>query len=457
MKPIFKKEYDMLEKELKIKLPRDIWRKGKKIYLDTTNSKPIVTFKVSEDLNSLYIHKNNIEEISEDKTKVKINEVWIYSRTFKEEILLYNEQLNYQERLSINMMKECISKYGSTHNFRDSVSGGKDSDLSKLILDKSIKELKIDFKYDIDMFNSSNETAETYLYAQNIIGLSKKQIHSPQKGWYKWLEEDKNYFIPSVMVRNCCSTYKEGKLNKLLDRKKNYVLIVGTRSQESSKRSHHDWYLNDAVKKAGKTINVPENWIRFLPIVKWSDVEVWLYIMREKLKFNPLYEMGYNRVGCLICPYASDYADFLTKKYYPFQWDRWMIMLEKNYEIWNVEKRLKWSLDEWESGKWKTGISKIQEIIQKKATQERIDKVSNLLGISELLAKKYFQKKCKCGKRLNPGEIAMFLKTQGRFETVEYDDRTYLCKKCLSEELSWDDNTYKEKQIEYREQGCNLF
>lgn len=456
MKPVFEKEHKMLEKELGIDLPRDIWRKGKKLYLDTTSTKPLLVFKVSEDLNKLYIHKNNIEDIDKDKTKVKINGTWLYSRSFKEEVILYDEQLNRQERLSIDMTKDCINKYGKTHEFRDSVSGGKDSDLSKLILDKAIKELNSDLKYKIDMFNSSNETAQTYLYVQNVIGLSKKQIHSPEKGWNKWLEEDKNYFLPSVMVRNCCSTYKEGKLNKLLDKNKNYVLIVGTRSQESSKRSHHDWYLNEAVKRAGKTLNVPENWVRFLPIVKWSNVEVWLYIIRECLKFNPLYELGYNRVGCLICPYASDYSDFLTKKYYSFQWDRWMKMVERNYKIWGVERRLKWSLDEWRNGKWKQGTSKIQELIQKKETEERVNEVSELLGISNNMARKYFRRKCSCGKKLNPGEIAMFLKTQGRFEKTE-DNRQYLCKKCLCDILGWDSNTYKEKSIEFIEQGCNLF
>ncbi|XZN14400.1 phosphoadenosine phosphosulfate reductase domain-containing protein (plasmid) [Clostridium perfringens] len=456
MKPVFKKEYEMLEKELKVKLPRDIWRKGKKLYLDTTSTKPIIVFKVSEDLNKLYIHKNSIEELSEDKTKVKINGLWFYSRTFKEEAILYEDQLNKQERLSIDKTKECIEKYGATHEFRDSISGGKDSDISKLILDKAIKELNTDLKYKIDMFNSTNETAQTYLYVQNVVGLNKTDIHTPEKGWNRWLEEDKNYFLPSVMVRNCCATFKEGKLNKLLDKKKNYVLIVGTRSQESSKRSHHDWYLNEAVKKTGKQLNVPENWIRFLPIVKWSDIEVWLYIIRENLKFNPLYELGYNRVGCLICPYSSDYADFLTKRYFSLQWNRWMKMVEKNYEIWHVKRRLKWSLEEWKNGKWKQGTSKIQELIQKKPNEERINEVAKLLNISHDMASKYFKKTCSCGKKLNPGEVAMFLKTQGRYEGVE-DDRQYLCKNCLCEVMNWSKEDYKEKSIQFSEQGCNLF
>ncbi len=34
------------------------------------------------------------------------------------------------------------------------------------------------------------------------------------------------------------------------------------------------------------------------PIVDWSDQQVWEYIRRRKSPMNPLYEMGFHRVGC---------------------------------------------------------------------------------------------------------------------------------------------------------------
>lgn len=41
------------------------------------------------------------------------------------------------------------------------------------------------------------------------------------------------------------------------------------------------------------------------PIVDWSDQDVWDYIRSEKIPINPLYEMGFYRVGCIGCPMAG--------------------------------------------------------------------------------------------------------------------------------------------------------
>lgn len=41
------------------------------------------------------------------------------------------------------------------------------------------------------------------------------------------------------------------------------------------------------------------------PIVDWSDSEVWDYIHSEHIAVNPLYECGFDRVGCIGCPLAS--------------------------------------------------------------------------------------------------------------------------------------------------------
>ena len=37
----------------------------------------------------------------------------------------------------------------------------------------------------------------------------------------------------------------------------------------------------------------------------WKDRDVWDYIQSEKLFINPLYDMGFFRVGCIGCPMAG--------------------------------------------------------------------------------------------------------------------------------------------------------
>jgi phosphoadenosine phosphosulfate reductase len=169
-----------------------------------------------------------------------------------------------------------------------------------------------------------------------------------------------------------------------------------------------------------------------------------------------MYKLGFNRTGCLICCYQSDYTDLLIQKYYPLQWARWVEILKKNYELWGVKARLKFTIEEWLNGAWKPGTSKEYDIINQKPTKVRIKQLADLKGISEELAVRYFQRKCSCGKRLNSDEIAMFLKTNGRFEGIE-DNRQYLCKKCFCEKEGITPKEYAEKVMRFRNQECKLF
>lgn len=379
--------------------------------------------------------------------------------TFEEEYEVAREQLEAKVKQSIQMTKEYTLKNLDKKIFV-SISGGKDSDVMKHIVDIAFNELReegINVDYNLIAFNTSNDTAETYKHLKQHHKMTKENIISPEVGFYQWIVDKKNYFTPTRFVRNCCSTYKEGQLTKIMGKKEDTLTFLGMRSPESVKRKDYDFDLNEAQKKIGKKPNVPENWLRFLPIVKWTDAEVWLYILNRKMKYNDMYNKGFNRIGCLICPYQSDVVELLIKNHYPKQWKRWVDILAKGYEIYGVERRLKWDLLEWcEGGRWKSATSKESELTTKKATPERVKELAKLKGISEEMAVKYFKKECSCGKKLNPTEIAMFLKLTGRYENQE-DNRQYLCKKCLSEFLGITTKEYKEKAIEFTQGGCELF
>lgn len=137
--------------------------------------------------------------------------------------------------------------------------------------------------------------------------------------------------------------------------------------------------------------------------------------------------------------------------------NKWDKILDINYEKKGIENRLKWSKEEYKNGKWKTGISKVYEITSLKETDERVAEVAEIMNISEDMSRKYFQRVCgECGKKLNPGEIGMFLKTQGRYED-KVDDRDYLCKKHLSSLLGISGKEYVEMRKRFSEAGCDLF
>ena len=444
MKPIFEQERQFLNKTLKIELPTDCWRKSSKIYLDCTCEKPIYQFKVENGL--MKITKNN-EKLFNEYSQLKIPDL----------IEKYNHQILELEKKSIQKTIQYIKDH-KNDKYVVGHSSGKDSTLMYAIWLKSLEKLQDeiqDINWGINFANTSNETADTFLYIKNELPRERLNILNPKIGFYQWIVNVKDYFIPSVMVRNCCSTYKEGQIDKYYDRKEKITMVLGMRKYESSKRSKYDYimdydYIEQVLKIKPK---IPKTWIKFNPIVEWHDEEVWLYILKEGLKYNNQYNVGFNRCGCLICPYQSDYIDLLIEEHYPSQWNRWMVILEKNYEMYDVVNRLKWTLDEWKRGKWKQGTSKEQELIHKKATKERIKELADLKGISEHIAEKYFNKKCNCGKKLNSDEIAINFKIYGR----NIDLSKLQCKKCFCESNNMSGKDYVKMVHEFRDSGCELF
>lgn len=447
MKPIFQLERQFFKEKTNIELPTDCWRKGSKIYFDCTCNKPIYTFKVMN--NEINITKDYSKKFI-DYTQKKLDEL----------IKIYNETLTNLEINSIDKTVEYVLDHPD-HKYVINHSGGKDSTVAYVIWLKALKILETEhpeiydnLEWEINFSNTSNESADTYKY---IKTLPKEKLHilNPKIGFYQWITKIKNYFIPSVMVRNCCSTYKEGQINKYYNKKESITMVLGMRKYESAKRASYDYimdcnYIRNVLKK---TPNIPETWIKFNPIVEWRDEEIWLYILREKLEYNNQYNVGFNRCGCLICPYQSDYIDLLIEKHYPSQWSRWIRILEKNYELTDVANRLKWTLEEWLQGKWKQGTSVEQDIIQKKPTKENIKRLADVKGITEDIAIKYFNRKCSCKKKLNPDEIALNLKLYGR----EMDLEKLQCKNCFCKSNNISKKEYVNMVHEFRNSGCNLF
>lgn len=466
MKPIFEQERLFLNELLKLELPTDCWRANSKIYLDCTCQKPLYVFKVEN--NKIELTKDNANLFIDYKQK-KIDDL----------ISEYNDILNSKVNDSVRFLYEYMFNPKLNHINDDKFvlghSTGKDSTVTAHIFCLFLLDLytqnkdsyyQIINKTDINFANTSNDTATTYKYAKSLIEMLKEYIDdfnsnqlvimNPKEGWTQWLKR-KDYFIPTVLTRNCCSTYKEGQINKAYSKDNKITHILGMRKYESTKRAKYEYIMDyDTCSKLFGNANFPKTWIKICPIVEWRDEEVWLYILREKIKYNEMYNLGFHRVGCLLCPMQHNYIDLLIQKYYPSRWDWWLGVLAENYENTGVEKRLHWTYEEYCNGKWKAGISKIQELISKKFTEERCVTVANELGINFEMAKKYWNRECQCGKKLNPTELGMYYKLYGRFEGVE-DIRKPKCKECVCEEYGIDKKQYQKMYLNFREQGCNLF
>lgn len=339
MKPIFEEERLFLNKRLNVELPVGCWRKNTKIYLDMTCTEPIYAYKVED--GGIKLIKNNIDKFKDYKQK-----------TIEELIKLNEDRLEILEQTSINSIVDYINNREEQDLYVVSHSSGKDSSVLFYIWNKALNQINKDIKWEINFSNTSNDCADTYKYIKTNLPKDKLHILNPKIGFYQWIVKVKDYFLPSVFVRNCCSTYKEGQLTKYYDNNSKITMLTGVRKYESTKRAKYDYIMDhDFRLKLFKTDNLPKTWTNFAPIVEWKNEDIWLYILQQDIKLNPMYAKGFNRVGCLICPFQQDYVDLLIEEYYPAQWNRWMKIVAKNYEIKRIGERLKWTLEEWQNGK----------------------------------------------------------------------------------------------------------
>lgn len=91
-------------------------------------------------------------------------------------------------------------------------------------------------------------------------------------------------------------------------------MLTGIRWVESARRSHR--HLTEACLRGGRRSFVN-------PIIDWSNEDVWAFIRREALPYCSLYDEGFKRLGCMLCPqdsYANAQRDIARWPWIERQW-----------------------------------------------------------------------------------------------------------------------------------------
>lgn len=128
--------------------------------------------------------------------------------------------------------------------------------------------------------------------------------------------------FPSRSYRWCCKVFKFSPLSIFAREKKILSYITGLRSEENKRRSKY--------KKRDKNHQI--NAARINPILDWSKQEVWLYIQKYNLPVNPLYNLGFSRVGCWPCPFKTKTDWKLIKKNFPNKYNTLQKTLRSTYK-----------------------------------------------------------------------------------------------------------------------------
>ena len=444
-KPIYKEEKELIESRLNIILPDDCWIVGggtKYVYLDIYSSEYYLKFKVENGGNWILL-KDNSQKF-DDYERVTLQQTLDNERDRIEKMW---------ERL-VQRTFDFVNEHRDTH-YTISISGGKDSEVLYNLWYTVVNKLDYTPDYEFIFFNTSNEVAEVYRYIKERKDI---RIVNPEMGLFEFIKTKQNYLLPTLRKRYCCSKYKEGQVKKTYDNKKPNIQVMGVRKTESNTRANYDFYMDyDFDKNVMKGTNSPKTWSKLAPIVELTTIDVWLLMLIKNFFVNRKYRLGWNRVGCTICPFSSAYDDELVKMYYPKAWERWCNLVTKTYETYNIAKIEGWTCQEYINGVWKNPQSKDSKWLNRKPTPENIHNFAEYKGISDELAAKYWVRECsKCGGFIMPMANAMFFKFYGRYEG-QIDTRERLCQKCLAKELNMTLTEFYAKALEFKEQGCCLF
>lgn len=158
-------------------------------------------------------------------------------------------------------------------------SGGKDSVTIKRL--GEMAGLNIEWHYNV-----------TTVDPPELVWFVKKhhpdvKFNRPKKTMWQIIEE---HGAPPIRTRRfCCEDLKEcyggGR-----------TVLTGIRWQESRKRKERQ-IVEPCYKDETK---------RYVhPIIDWTTAEVWQFIRQERVPYCGLYDEGFKRLGCVLCPYST--------------------------------------------------------------------------------------------------------------------------------------------------------
>ena len=156
-------------------------------------------------------------------------------------------------------------------------SGGKDS---SVILDLVRRS---GCKYDAHYNLTTVDPPEVVQFVRTHKDVS---TDLPEKTMWQLIVE--NGMPPTRIARYCCQELKErgGKYRRV---------ITGIRWEESAGRSKRQ--MTEPCRNGHK------HYLHV--IIDWTEAEVWEYIKKYEVPYCKLYDEGYKRIGCIMCPFKN--------------------------------------------------------------------------------------------------------------------------------------------------------
>lgn len=245
------------------------------------------------------------------------------------QITLFDGTSLSKEAMAIKLIQEFedVSIFRNPLGYVVGYSGGKDSEV---LVDLFIKS---GVKFVVIHNHTGLDAPETVYFIRKKFKQWREKgidcrIYYPKKTFWALCKEMK--MLPTRTRRFCCAELKErddipelkfathsfGVRKTESVKRASHRDSIETRNTESfGTKSHKMFHFDKAAEVKQTSACYTNKYFIVNPIAYWTEQEVWDYIHENGIEYNPLYDKGFSRVGCIGCPMAGKHRIEEFEKY----------------------------------------------------------------------------------------------------------------------------------------------
>jgi len=342
LSPVFKEELQMLSAATGEPVDRfdslELWTANRHYYYEGTKIFRVIGGSFVDDIKIEWL-KNPKLVLSRKSKKERLSE-----NDFRSRMREANRfALGTLEHRAIKFIRGVADTFAHQISYKAvSFSGGKDSAVVSHLVRKAFSDNGI-----LHIFSDTTiENDDTLNFITDFLDKEKVFLvkAEPQQDYKSLVEKA---MLPSRLHRWCCTAIKTAPIERIIrqivEPGKKILMFEGTRSEESLERRPYqplDCFSKIAIQIAAR------------PILKWTSLEEWLYLLSEGIPLNKSYRFGMRRVGCSLCPLSSNWSEYVLRFRYPSLAQGYVRMLQESIRQLNVDVRIDVN-DYISQGKWK--------------------------------------------------------------------------------------------------------
>ncbi|WP_075965320.1 phosphoadenosine phosphosulfate reductase domain-containing protein [Parabacteroides massiliensis] len=256
--------------------------------------------------------RKSVEKVAANQIDFEVLAANLEKRT-KSKMAIVKQDCDSFDVMPLELAQEQGKKtYHTTRidKFLASFSGGKDS---QVVLDLCTRAIPPE-SFEVIYSDTGYELPPSLALYDKVIEYYHQKFPTLKFSVARNHENVINYWdkigTPSDTHRWCCSIMKTAPLYRMLkvegtNKQARILTFDGVRAEESTRRSGYN--------REGKSVK-HFTVLNVSPILYWNTTEIFLYLFKNNLPINPAYRYGMTRVGCLICPFSSEWNDCISRK-----------------------------------------------------------------------------------------------------------------------------------------------